>query len=393
VNPFQLAPGDSTRAIAQRVTLLAACFLTMLASMPLWMSARLFPQLPVSASFPGLSAPWDAVAFAIVLGSLVAAVWLPKIGTPLFLVSSLLLALADQCRLQPWFYMYWVMLLLTLAKGTSAMMACRIALSAVYIWGGAQKLTPEFFDLVAPWFVNPASAWLPAGAVTALKWGVYSAPFVEIFIGLALWFQRTRMSAIVATIVVHLIAILFLGPLGHKHNWIVWPWNLVMPALVIVLFPRGAVENVWSSLRRPLWSFVAVTLFSLLPILSFFGKWDSYLSFSLYTGRLTKADIFISASLREKLPPSLHEFIVATPTPFNEQLQGPYVVLTELWADKILRTPPLPESRNYRNVARYLASFASDPNDLRMVLIPRVGKPLFYRGSDLRPEAGIPLDL
>ena len=136
-----------------------------------------------------------------------------------------------------------------------------------------------------------------------------------------------------------------------------------------------------------------VALFWLLPILSFFGKWDSYLSFSLYTGRLTKADIFISASLREKLPPALHEFIVATPTPFNEQLQGPYVVLTELWADKILRTPPLPEARNYRNAARYLASFAADPNELHLVLIPRVGKPLFYRGGDLRPESGIPLDL
>lgn len=53
----------------------------------------------------------------------------------------------------------------------------------------------------------------------------------------------------------------------------------------------------------------------------------------------------------------------------------------------------LPEARNYRNAARYLASFATDPNELRLVLIPRVGKPLFYQGGDLRPRAGIPLDL
>ena len=39
------------------------------------------------------------------------------------------------------------------------------------------------------------------------------------------------------------------------------------------------------------------------------------------------------------------------------------------------------------------ASFAADPNELHLVLIPRVGKPLFYRGGDLRPESGIPLDL
>ncbi len=382
-----------SRLVLLRVALASACLLTMLASAPLWLGARLFPQLPIAPWFPVLTSPWDGVVFAIVIGSLVLAMWLPRVGIGVFLVGSLFLALADQCRLQPWFYMYWVMLLLTLADEASALMACRFALSAVYVWGGAQKITPEFFELVAPWFVKPASALLPTTLVTALKWAVFTAPFVEVFIGLALWFQRTRRVAIIATIVVHVVAIVFLGPLGHGHNWIVWPWNLVMPVLVLVLFPRGALENIWSTLRRPAWSFAVVALFWLLPILSFFGKWDSYLSFSLYTGRLTKADIFISDSLREKLPPQLHEFIVATPTPFNEQLQGPFVVLTELWADKILRTPPLPEARNYRNAARYLASFAADPNELHLVLIPRVGKPLFYRGGDLRPEAGIPLDL
>lgn len=393
VTPPESGPSKATRNRLLQATLSVTCLLTMLASMPLWLGSRLFPQLPVSASFPGLTAPWDAIAFAVVLGSLLASIWLPRAGTGVFLIGSLFLALADQCRLQPWFYMYWVMLLLTLAKGEAALTACRIALSAVYVWGGAQKLTPEFFNLVAPWFVKPAAAWFPESLVTALKWGVFTAPFVEMFIGIGLWFRRARMPAIIATILVHVIAVLFLGPLGHRHNWIVWPWNLVMPVLVLVLFPRDATRHTWSSLRGSAWSSGVVALFCLLPVLSFFGKWDSYLSFSLYTGRLTKADIFISASLRERLPPALHEFIVATPTPFNEQLQGPYVVLTELWADKILRTPPLPEARNYRNVARYLASFASDPNDLRMVLIPRVGKPLFYRGGDLRPEAGIPLDL
>ena len=382
-----------SRLILLRVALVSACLLTKLASAPLWIGGRLFPQLPIAPWFPVLTAPWDSILFAIVIGALVLAAWLPRAGIGIFLVGSLCLALADQSRLQPWFYMYWVMLLLTLADEASALMACRFALSAVYVWGGAQKITPEFFDLVAPWFVSPASAWLPSAVVTALKWGVFTAPFVEVFIGLALWFQRTRKLAIIATIVIHLVAIVFLGPLGHKHNWIVWPWNLVMPALVLVLFPRGAMLDIWSTVRRPAWSFAVVALFWLLPVLSFFGKWDSYLSFSLYTGRLTKADIFITASLREKLPPALHQFIVATPTPYNEQIQGPYVVLVVLWADKILRTPPLPEARNYRNVARYLAGFATSPNELHLVLIPRVGKPLFYSGADLRPEAGIPLDL
>ena len=45
-----------------------------------------------------------------------------------------------------------------------------------------------------------------------------------------------------------------------------------------------------------------------------------------------------------------------------------------------------------RNVAAYVARLAADPNDVRLVLIPRVGSTLFYRGGDLRPSAGVPLD-
>jgi hypothetical protein len=241
--------------------------------------------------------------------------------------------------------------------------------------------------------VKPAAAWLPSFAAAGFQWTVAAAPAIEVFIGLGLWFSRTRWLAVIAAFAVHLSALLLLGPLGHKHNWIVWPWNLAMPALVVILFPREPMKEVWAYLKRSAWSVAVVALFWLLPILSFFGKWDSYLSFSLYTGNLTKADVFISASLRERLPPALQEFIVPTPAPYNEQVQGPYVVLVELWADKVLRVPPLPEARNYRNVARYLAGFAADPNDVHLVLIPRVGKILFYRGGDLRPEAGMPLDL
>ena len=376
-----------------RATLIAACLLTLLGSAPLWMNARPYPPLPVADWFPILSRPWDTLAFAAALATLALAIRFHRAGVMAFLAISLFLALEDQARWQPWFYMYWVMLLLTLAEERAAFVGCRFAVAAVYVWSGIQKCNPHYFDLVVPWFVKPAAAWLPSFAATGFQWAVAAAPTIEVFIGLGLWFSRTRRAAVTAAFTVHLSALLFLGPIGHKQNWIVWPWNLAMPALVVILFPRGPVEEVWAGLKRSSWSAAVVALFWLLPILSFLGKWDSYLSFSLYTGNLTKADIFISASLRERLPPALQEFIVPTPAPYNEQLQGPYVVLVELWADKILRVPPLPEARNYRHLAKYLTSFSADPNDVHLVLIPRVGKVLFYRGGDLRPQAGIPLNL
>lgn len=375
-----------------RATLLVACLLTMLASAPLWMSSRPYPLLPVANWFPILASPADKAAFAGMLAALIAAFRFHRAGVMAFLAISLFGALEDQGRWQPWFYMYWVMLLFTLANERPALAACRLALAAVYVWSGVQKCNPHYFDLVVPWFVKPASAWLPSFATTAFQWAVAAAPAIEVFIGLGLWFSRARRAALLAALAVHGSALLFLGPLGHQHNWIVWPWNLAMPALVILLFPRGPLVETWADLKRSSWSLVLVALFCLLPILSFFGKWDSYLSFSLYTGNLTKADLFISASLRERLPPDVREFVKPTPEPYHAQVQGPYVVLVELWADKVLRVPPLPEARNYRNVARYLAGFATDPNEVHLVLIPRVGKILFYRGGDLRPEAGMPLN-
>lgn len=376
-----------------RAALLGACLITMLASAPLWQNTRAYPLLPVSSRFLPLTAPWGFCFFALVLIALGVAAWRYRLGVTAFLVSSFLLALADQSRWQPWFYMYWVMLLFTLAKDSTAIAACRVALCAVYFWSGLQKCNPDFFNLVAPWFVKPAGEWLPGGVLDVLRWLVMAAPLIEIFIGIGLWLPRTRCIAIGASLLIHASALLFLGPAGHGHNWIIWPWNLVMPALVIVLFPRAPFGETWSALRQSRWAAVVLGLFCLLPTLSYFGKWDSYLSFSLYTGHLTKADIFISAAVRDRLPAEVQPFVVPTPQPYNEQVQGPYVVLVELWADKVLKVPPLPEARNYRNVARYLARFADDPNDVRMVLIPRVGKMLFHRGGDLRPEAGIPLNL
>src|SRR5882672_9425177 len=102
----------------------------MLASAPLWMSSRPYPLLPVANWLPVLSGPWDKLAFAAALASLLLGVRFHRAGVMAFLVVSLFLALADQARWQPWFYMYWVLLLLTLAEERAALAGCRFALAA-----------------------------------------------------------------------------------------------------------------------------------------------------------------------------------------------------------------------------------------------------------------------
>ena len=374
-----------------RGLLLICVVLMQIASRPLWLNDRVYPLVPITPDFPLAPAPWDAVVWGFALASLGLSYWRYRPAIICFLVVTTYLVLADQTRLQPWVYLFWLLLLLSLAPERSAFTTCRLLLSAVYVWSGLQKLNPDYFNLVVPWFVRPAAGLLPEWMLAVLRWGVGAAPGIEVFVGVGLWFAGTRPAALIAVVLVHLCALTLLGPWGHAHNWIVWPWNVFMPALALVLFPWEARAELWGGLRERLWATAVVVVVSVLPVLSYFGLWDSYLSFSLYAGNLTRADLFITEGVKAKLPAPVLPFVVATPEPYNRELQGPFVVLVELWADKIVRVPPLPESRNYRRIAAYLSTFASDPDEVRLVLIPRVGPSRFYRGSDLRPEAGIPL--
>src|SRR5438045_621129 len=161
-----------------RAILLVATMFAMLASSPLWMSAREYPLLPVAPWVPTIVPPWDQTALAFLLACLLVACWFYRAGVSLFLLGSLFLVLADQNRAQPWFYTFWILLLLSLAAPPTNLAACRFALSAVYVWSGIQKLNPAFFREVAPWLADPASRWLRPEAFHALGWIIAATPFV-----------------------------------------------------------------------------------------------------------------------------------------------------------------------------------------------------------------------
>src|SRR6185436_528550 len=180
-----------SRLAAVRGSLLLACLLTMLASIPLWLTSRLYPLLPISPEFPSVHAPMDRVVFGCALGCLLLALWFYRSAVAVFLVLSLYLALADQARWQPWFYLYWVMLLLTLARPPAALAACRIAVSAVYLWSGIQKCNADYFNIAVPWLAKAGVNWTPPIITSMLSSALAAAPAVEIFIGLAVWHART----------------------------------------------------------------------------------------------------------------------------------------------------------------------------------------------------------
>jgi hypothetical protein len=379
---------DDPRVRWLRAVLLGATMLGMLCCLPLWLATREYPLVQLFASWPVLPTAFGPLLIGVTLFSLLAAIKFFRPAIIFFLLVILYLYACDQNRGQPWLYLYWVMLLLNLLPERTALAACRVALSLVYVWAGIQKLNATFFTAIPAWFVQPATDWgLPETVVTGLRGGVWLTPFFEIFIGVGIWFPKTRWAAISTAAVLHIAALVFLGPFGHNVNLVVWPWNLAMIALLVVLFggkESAMLPRTLRELRRSACATVVVGLFGLLPVLSFFGWWDSYFSFALYSGNLAKADLYVTQKFRDRLPTRLQAYVHPVEN-FNPAFQLPFVFEHPRWAADQLGVPPLPEPRGYAVMFQYIAARAANDGDCRMIVETRGGKILLYRPGDAIP--------
>jgi hypothetical protein len=384
-----------------RGTLLVACLLGLIICAPVWLNTRSVPLLPILNGFPVLPSPLDRCLLGAMLASLVIAFWFYRPAVIFFLAASFFAYCQDENRGQPWLYMYWVTLLLTLCPGPAAVPACRLAISIAYVWGGIQKLQPAFFTRVPDFFVSPAATkWhLPAVIVQTLSWCVACAPAFEFFIGVFLWTARFRNAAIFAALLVHLTALVFLGPFGRDYNAVIWPWNVAMIAMILALFgwtsrasssgARGGAApvsslSIWQNLQalRQSWAAMAIiVLYGLLPLLSYIGMWDSYFSFTLYADNQAKADIFVSEAFANRLPPEMRAHVLRLRQDYNPEFQGPYVFEFQGWGMQELSVPPLQEPRNFLRIFKYLGRFSRESGDLRMNVRPRYGPTVFYQGD------------
>ena len=407
------------RTLWLRVTLLNACFFGMIACAPLWTNDHMFPQLSIVAGFPILHAPWDKILFGAMLLSLVAAAWFYRKAVGFFLVASLFLYCEDENRGQPWLYMYWVMLLLTLFSEKTAIAACRCGMSIVYTWSGIQKCNRRFFEVQPTFFVEPMTHWhLPGFVLDVMRWAVAAAPFIEMGIGILLWMPRLRRWAIAAAILVHGYSLLVLGPLGHNYNWVVWPWNLAMPLLLWVLFAKGeyweqravppapaaqnektkgtkrpekksastsasdgSLKQAFADLMRSKAALMIVACYALLPILSFYGEWDSYFSFALYSENSASANVFVTQEFADRLPSPMRRRVQKFQAEFDPVHQGPLAFNLGAWGYEELHVPPIAETRNFVSVYKALQAWSQKSGDLRMIIGQRAGPVMFYEGD------------
>lgn len=342
-------------------------------SFELWFPLeRTFPRAPFVFESP----IWfERILNAILIISLISAMFFQK--EKLFLITTIfslgLLIFFDQNRLQPWVYQYFLIftvIILAEKDEEKSLGLIQVLLAALYFWSGLQKLNftflhetlPKLFGNIFPEINLP---FVFIGILIAL---------IEIFTGIGLVFQKTRKFAVFSAIMTHTTILILL--IAVNYNQIVWVWNFTLILSVFTAFWKS--EN---SLKETFQTFNTIKVKSvtavvaasiLLPISSFFGLWDSYLSGTLYSGNVAVGVIRIDSEVFEKLPPNARQSVFQTKTGSEKMLP-----LVE-WSLADLNVPVYPEPRVFRQIATEICKLGENKKQLELIVKER---PFFLNGS------------
>jgi len=379
--------GPASRIFWLKIVVVGGLIAGLLLSFKLWTEERFFPHTPVLDNFPAIPPSVETILFIILLGLLVAIFILPKPQKFIFsaLFVATIFAFFDQMRWQPWFYQYFF-ILATISlfswnysdteKRQAVLNTSRLIVASIYFFSGLQKINFVFMADIFPWMIEPIVKLFPVPLqIFPLSLGII-VPFLEMGIGLGLLSKKCRKYAIVFVLLMLSFVLITLGPLGHNWNSVVWPWNVAMALFAVILFWQAENFSFWDILWVKNFSFqkIILILFVVMPVLSFFNLWDSYLSATLYSGNTNSAQVYISDSVKQKLPMEIQRYVVKTET-------GESMLDFFNWSFAELNVPPYPETRIYKNIARDICKYADDKMDV--VLVVNSKPTLFNRDNQL----------
>jgi hypothetical protein len=285
MQPVQL--NSNTNPVSLMIRLLALCWLiTKLISYKLWLTGRLFPIVPIQEQFvaPGFV---HLIFFAAALIALLLLCLRPrnKMAAVALMIAELSSCLLDQNRWQPWEYQFLFMLLpLVFTRDENRLKTCwQIILVGLYFFSGLSKLNQKF--VMQGWNGMILNQWIGYTITKAWMYRLgYLIPLIEMGAAIALFFNKSRKTGVLLLCVMHVFILLMFGPAGLHINIVLWPWNMLMPFLLVILFYGRQVNYAVLKQKKPL---VWVTVFCwwVLPWLNLFGYWDDFFSSKLYSGK------------------------------------------------------------------------------------------------------------
>lgn len=298
--------------------------------------------------------------FLSLLGALAFLIIQPLSKTAIVTIISLFFSvvLEDQSRLQPWLYVYSLLLLSSVffrGKNTNhlSFQTIFLILAVSYFWSGVQKTNYFFSTEMFPWLADftGQTSFLQEHAQFGFTVGI-----VEALAGLALLFKRTRKPAAVTILVVHLFIMISLGPFGHDWNRVVWPWNICFAWILILLvwfIDKGDVcLKPFTKSRYSIFCFVLV---GILPVSGIFGYWDHFLSSGYYSCVVPDCIFYYHEDDRSQMPTSSEAF------QFHNKGTEEEFILINQWGLNDLGAPMYPEIRVTRQVGKKMCDCATRP--------------------------------
>jgi hypothetical protein len=262
---------------------------------------------------------------------------------------SLILAVQDPLRWQPWFYQYLLMLVpYALLKDKKEILRMhQLILAGVYFWSGAHKFGAGFIHFWETFIVRDYAMLQPYGWAIAL---------IECTLALSLLFKTSQRIGAAAIILMHLSLLFILGPLGHNINPVVWPWNLCMIGFCALLFftPRPLFKKRFPPALWPM-----LCLVWIMPIFSYINGWPQYLSWHLYSGRGQRLLVFIRPDIVEKVDPKYRSQVKP-----SKSAEGLFELNFAQWSEDALRVPLPKEDRIYFSLIQDFLETSFDPAEV-----------------------------
>jgi uncharacterized membrane protein YphA (DoxX/SURF4 family) len=337
-------------------------------SFRLWQADRFFPLTPFIEGLNESSTQLNSFLLIVLALSLVSVVLTNKvIFLRIALCALIIILLQDQQRWQPWVYFYLLVLLPfaidAYTKQPISILVCiQIVIVGIYLWSGIHKFNSNFIDLT---FTNILTNFFQIKnerIISVARYGGYLVSILEVLIAVALTIPKFRTVGVILVISLHTFILVYLSPLGVDDNSIVYPWNIAMMLLTVLLFYKqknDVTAIIQGTIQMKLLSAALMVLVLILPFLNFANKWDSYLSFSLYSDKISLHYVAIEKTQLDKIDVRLHKYFVNI-----NGLSGGEIIDINKWSTGELNVPFYPETRVFRDVCKSFCKLGIEPGKI-----------------------------
>jgi hypothetical protein len=352
----------------------ASLLILMTATWQLW-SVTTFPRVPLVGALLRLPGwvEWTALA-AFAAAQLVALIWgfdrrAGRRGVAISVLALGVLVLADQHRLQPWVYQLLVLeIVLAGLPAAEAIAVARLLVASIYFYSALSKLDRSFFESGGGQIVDGLLESLRlTGSVTDGNRAVLAGIVVlgELLVALGLCWRRARRYAWLASIALHALLLLALGPLGAGNKPGVLLWNLYFIAQNVILFGWAGELSVGEQATATAsqqghegiarWAIRGLALFVLLfPLTEPLGICDVWPAWAVYATGPERARVFVAAADRGKLPEAARDYL--QPPRFEDDL---CLLRIDRWSLDASGSPLYPQNRFRLGVALALDATAA----------------------------------